>query len=860
MNWINDRLCVTIEGASHAPWVQMSMYGLPYGLPLSLEKVQQWVDGRRSCLFFETPRKEPDTVQWISGVDSNGVVTGPVVARIANTDTRKADYGKVRTVPRPSHADYPAYVKYGPDYDHAGGGAFSGRMTAPMCIAGGIALQYLAMHGIEIQPKVVQIGPVACDLRPDEWLAGPKDKPALQRVFEALNEAMAQNDSLGGVVQIEVTGLPVGLGGMLSGGLESKLAQAVYAVPAVKGVQFGAGFGLAAMRGSAANDPLRWQDGAVRIVSNNAGGINGGLANGNPLVLQAALRPTPTIGRSQHSVDLEKGDNAELVAGGRHDACIVRRAQYGIASAVAVVLAGCYMDYLAEQTDKLTAAQTADTSEQWVGGKVAKEPTLHELRAAIDSCDRRMAQLYAFRMRLCQEVGRYKRKRGLAVTDTKREQALLQSRTAMVPAPYGHGFARAMDSMMHSSKLLQQRFFLLGRHLPYSHSPTIHQSFGLPYELCEVEPVQLATVMRDTTWSGCNVTIPYKQDVIPYLSGMSEIAKRLGVVNTIVRTDRGLHGYNTDYYGLQQAMIHAHIEVAGKVVAIAGSGASSHTAQAVCRDMDASEVLVISRTKGITYEQTQLYRHAQVLINTTPVGTYPTIDAQIVDLTLFDRLEGVVDLTYNPLRTRLLQQAERLGIPHTNGLYMLCAQAARSAQLFGAVRPQVQDAYDKVKNKVCSVVLVGMPGSGKTTVGKRLAQLLDKPLVDTDSEIERCCGQDPAAMIATHGEEYFRQQEAKVVEDVCRVGGQIVATGGGAVIAPDNRMAMRAQGFVVWLRRDLSKLDTVGRPLSQQRGNDLLWQQRQPLYREVSDIAIENNGTVEQTVEAILSAMRTWRC
>ena len=336
-----DTLRLTLFGRSHGPSVGMTLSGLPAGEPVSLPALQGFLDRRapgRSPLA--TARREADIPRFLSGI-KDGVTTGEdITAIIENTDVKSNDYQSTTTVPRPGHADYTAYVKYG--RIESGGGPFSGRLTAPLCVAGGLCLQILRRRGITVLSRILSIGEV--DDQGD--LTAPTDEKAFPVVDDAQGEAMArailqakaQGDSLGGVIQCRVLGLPAGLGGPLFDGLESRLSAALFAIPAVKGVDFGSGFDAARLRGSENNDPFALENGQVITTTNHCGGILGGISTGMPLEIRVAVKPTPSIALPQQSVDLAAMTPTTLQITGRHDPCIVPRAVPCVEAAAALVL------------------------------------------------------------------------------------------------------------------------------------------------------------------------------------------------------------------------------------------------------------------------------------------------------------------------------------------------------------------------------------------------------------------------------------------------------------------------------------------------------------------------------------------
>ena len=330
-----DYLKLSIFGQSHGPAIGMTLDGIPAGLSVDLGRLQTFMD-RRAPGFgdYSTPRKEADEPKFLSGILDGFTCGAPIAAMIRNTNTRSGDYDNLRDSPRPGHADYTAQVKYGGFQDAAGGGHFSGRLTAPLCIAGGLCRQWLEEFGIQVHAHIAAVGGIWDD-RPDPMHPDLENLDSRFPVInplagEAMREKIAicrlEGDSVGGIVECAVTGLPAGLGEPMFGGVESKLAQIIYGIPAVKGLEFGSGFAAAEMTGSIHNDPFTMKDGAVSTVTNNAGGILGGITNGMPVIFRAAFKPTPSIAKTQQSVSLSRQCAGQLKVKGRHDPCIVPRA------------------------------------------------------------------------------------------------------------------------------------------------------------------------------------------------------------------------------------------------------------------------------------------------------------------------------------------------------------------------------------------------------------------------------------------------------------------------------------------------------------------------------------------------------
>ena len=341
-------LTVSIFGQSHAPAIGVTIDGLPAGFPINLDELQFFLSRRAPGQnAWSTPRREVDAPEVLCGLKNGKTCGAPLTAIIRNTNTRSGDYENLKDVPRPGHADYTAQVKFGGAQDASGGGHFSGRLTAPMCIAGGICMQLLEHEGVRIRARILSIGTVTDSAPFDVPVAG-KPFPAVSdgaatTMQEEIAQAKADGDSVGGVIECVIDGLPAGIGEPMFGGLENLIARTVFAIPAVKGVDFGAGFAAARLRGSENNDPFRVQNGHIVTETNNCGGILGGISTGMPVVFRAAFKPTPSISRTQASVSLSRMENETLVIHGRHDPCIVPRAVPCVEAAAAIAVLDAWM-------------------------------------------------------------------------------------------------------------------------------------------------------------------------------------------------------------------------------------------------------------------------------------------------------------------------------------------------------------------------------------------------------------------------------------------------------------------------------------------------------------------------------------
>lgn len=396
---------------------------------------------------------------------------------------------------------------------------------------------------------------------------------------------------------------------------------------------------------------------------------------------------------------------------------------------------------------------------------------------------------------------------------------------------------------------------LLGRTLSYSYSPRIHKALGgYSYELFEKEPEELADFLQNGEFSGLNVTIPYKKAVIPYLQELSPIAKRLGAVNTVVRRiDGTLIGHNTDYSGFSAMVAKTGIQVAGKKALVLGSGGASNTAVAVLEELGA-KVIVISRTGENNYNNLELHQDTALIVNATPVGMFPNVDEAPLSLDGFPVLEAVLDLNYNPSHTQLLLDAESRGLIAENGRLMLVAQAKESAEWFtGTTIPdsKIIEVHKELSSQMENIILIGMPGCGKSTVARLLAQELQRPVVDADDEIVRLAGCSIPEIFAKNGEDAFRKLETQVLRELGKQSSKIIATGGGCVTREENYPLLHRNGKIIWLNRDLNKLPADGRPLSQITKMETMFALRKPMYQRFADHIVSNDGSPAETVAAI---------
>lgn len=842
-----EQLKIELFGTSHGQCVGVRMRGVPAGLSFDMQKLQAFLDRRAPGRNeWSTTRREADVPRFLSGAaekkPGSGIFVtdgGLIEAVIDNTDARPQDYEKTVTIPRPGHADYPAWVKYGEI--EPGGGPFSARLTAPLCFAGGLCIQWLAEQGIVVKGHIGSIGDVKDTALHEDAVVG-NDFPVIdaeegewmKKLIAGVRDA---GDSIGGTVECMVTGLDAGIGEPVFGSMESRISQAVFAVPAVKGIEFGDGFAVSRMKGSENNDAYEMKDGRVVTGTNHHGGILGGLTTGMPVVFRVAMKPTPSIGIEQDSVDLSRLEPAKISVSGRHDPCIVPRAVPCIEAAAAIAV----LDMLLEE--KIPADLEAG-------------------RQQIDSIDAEIVKLLEERFDAVDSIAAFKEKAGIPVLDEGREQEKRRAIEGLCSSEKVSYITETLDAVLTQSRRYQEEsrqrqgsgpaYGLLGRHLGHSCSPQIHRLIGdYEFGLFEREPEELDDFFREGNFRGITVTMPYKRDVMKYCSELSDTAKACGSVNTIVKREDGTYfGDNTDYYGFCSTVLASGVDVKGAKAVVLGSGGVSGTIVKVLEDLGAGPVVVISRKGEDNYENLIRQFDAQILVNATPVGMYPHAGEAAVDIRQFPQCRAVFDVIYNPIRTKLMLDARAAGIPAFGGFRMLAAQAAEAYQLFMGIDMDTEAVtkrvIDSLKWERENIVLIGMPGCGKTTVGKRIAEITGKDFIDCDEMICEIYGRTPEEIIKVEGTGQFRAIESEVIRQVMRrspqpdgaAPGIVFAAGGGCVEREENLVPLLENSLVLYLEWDLGKLAMEGRPLSQREGVEALFERRRDRYENWSDIRV----------------------
>lgn len=404
---------------------------------------------------------------------------------------------------------------------------------------------------------------------------------------------------------------------------------------------------------------------------------------------------------------------------------------------------------------------------------------------------------------------------------------------------------------------------LLGKNVSHSYSQEVHNSLGYDYKILDLSLSEFREIMEERSFVGVNITMPYKQEALKYLDYIDPAAKKLNVVNTVVHKDNKLYGYNTDYFGLKYLIKFNEIEIKDRNVVILGSGATSKTVKALCQDLGAKNITKVSQSNSnhLTYDDLSSVLNYQVLINTTPKEMYPNTEEKIIDLKQFNKLEAVVDVIYNPLKTNLILQAKDLNIKAVGGLEMLVGQAVESSSLFfnkKYPKDTINKVYKKLLLEKSNIVLVGMPTSGKSTIGKALAKSLNKKFIDVDKEIVKKEGRSIKEIFKEKGEVYFRTVESQVIESLSRESNLVIATGGGSVLDQKNVKRLKRNGYLIFIDRPLNLLIAADdRPLSANRINlKNLYQERYNIYKTVSDVTVINDKDLDFVLKKVLEAIR----
>ena len=510
---------------------------------------------------------------------------------------------------------------------------------------------------------------------------------------------------------------------------------------------------------------------------------------------------------------------------------------------------------------------------------------IEELRGKIDNIDNQLVELFIERMSVVKEVAVFKKENSIGVEQGSREEEILSRVTENTSQELQIYIKHLFNTLFETSKSYQKSFVefssvseynekkdntiknkscqLIGNKLSHSFSKDIHTSFGeYDYTVNEITLAEVKNTILNTKFDGINVTIPYKSEVIPYLDEIDPVAKAIGAINVIVVKNGKKIGYNTDVEGMIYMIKRENISLKNKKVLILGRGGTSKTANFVAQTSGAKEILFVSRQgdgmypNDVNYENIYNHTDTEIIINTTPVGMYPNNYSSIIDISKFPKLVGLVDAIYNPLETQMTFEAKKKNIKCTLGISMLVAQAKYARDLFvGNVGDDdiIEKVIENLSKKVTNIILIGMPGSGKTVIGKQIAEKMNRKFFDVDEEIIKKHGKSIPEIFEKEGEEYFRKEEIQIMKDLGKERGIVISCGGGVVKKEQNDFSMKQNGYVVYIKREIENLSKKGRPLSSDMESlEKLFKERSPKYENLCNFEVENNLTIEKCVETIM--------
>ena len=493
---------------------------------------------------------------------------------------------------------------------------------------------------------------------------------------------------------------------------------------------------------------------------------------------------------------------------------------------------------------------------------------LNKSREKLDKIDSQIIKLLENRMKIVKDIGIYKLENNLSITDSSREDIIIENLKKQISKEFENIVEPIYDRIFHQSKeIISQikdknfKYGLIGESLSHSKSAEIHSMFGrYNYHLKNIERDKLEEFFTKRNFNGINVTIPYKKESIKYLDDLHPLAQKIGAVNTIVNKNGKLIGYNTDYLGFDYSLKFFDINLKDKKVLILGSGGASKMVEEYCKDNLAKNIVIISRNGENNYHNLENYKDFNVIINATPVGMYPHNLESKVDISIFDDLDFVIDLIYNPLNTKLILDAKKNNIKTMPGLLMLVAQAFYACELFVDEKLDeslISKVYKKIKRDMLNIVFIGMPASGKTTMAKLLADKLNREFWDTDVLIEEKENSSIPTIFKTKGETYFRSLETKVLEEVSKKTGVVIATGGGTILKKVNRNLILQNSFVIYLDREIENLETVNRPLSKNLDSlKEIYSNRSEIYNQLSNLKTKVIENKTKTLELILEGLK----
>ncbi len=700
--WAGDALKIEVFGSSHEKNVGCVLYGMPKDVKIDFDLIDSVIKKRSPAGALGSKRAEDDEYEITKGI-ADGVTTGgEIEIIIKNKDIRKSDYDEIKHIPRPSHADYTSYVKYGKIF--SGGGMFSARMTAPVCVAGAICESYLKTLGITVGARIKTAGNICddaidyADITQDmldnlNQMNIPMINSEAANKIPAIIEKLRENkDSAGGSVQCFVTGVQAGYGDGLFGNIEAKISGLLYSVPAVKAVSFGLGQDFEHSFASEINDGFYYdRNKQVKTQTNNCGGILGGISSGMPIVINAVFKPAPSIERPQKTVDLRTGENTEITVSGRHDVLIAVRGLWAARAYVCVAIADMIISEKSDRTD------------------------ISELRDEIDILDKQLAVIFNKRLNVVAKIGEVKKLKGLETLDRSREKQVINNALFYSDDDNKLYMKEYMKNIISLSTKKQKpefkRLCLIGKNIDYSLSPLIHgiildcKKISGAYILCDMENFELDRFFDDFYYDGANVTIPYKTEVMKYCDYISDEAREIGAVNTIVKKDGLLRGHNTDVYGFEKLLEINKIDVKNKTAVILGSGGAQNAVKYALIKAGASVFTASRNNNGegiISYDELKNIKNIDCLINATPLGGGKYKDFCPADDETIRKSDVIIDLNYNPYYSVLLKKGLDKGKKCVNGIDMLIYQAILAERIFSGIN--AEDLYDKIKTEITKAI------------------------------------------------------------------------------------------------------------------------------------------------------------
>lgn len=846
---------VTISGGSHEKSMHLEMQGLSFeeASSVDLSLIREALFQRSPQAFSDWPgvtgRRETDDFKIISHT--------PLCIEILNSEQRSEDYSlnssaDIRLL-RPGHADLTAFLKYGDSVNMSGGGPFSARMTACVAIAGNIAMQVLRKRGFDCRAEtwIKSIGGFTADLADEDNSYSNSAANDNSKLKKLLASVSAEGDSIGSVIGFKIDNPPQLFGGPLFDGTESVLSPLLFAIPGVKALSFGNGIAASDMKGSQNNDAFtlteakETESAIPHLATNNCGGILGGITTGSPLTGEVFFKPTPSIRKEQGYFDVVTGRIIKTSISGRHDVCIGIRGQRVVESMLYIGM----LELVSE------AAGLPEYESDLPAESETKNATLASLRRSIDQIDYKVAELLNTRLLICQKAGRLKQQNGLFIYDRRRESEVLNNIKKSSCNTTEKSLLSIYDKIFEESRSIQKaekkaEIGLIGKSLKHSYSKLIFSILGSNYELFEKKEDELPNFLSSPSWKGLNITLPYKQKVIKSCNLLTDAASSTGAVNCIYKREGKIVGDNTDLEGFMGMLNLNQVSLKSKKILIIGNGGAAKTVKHACSLMKARSIVHIGRS-GLRQEDMD----GEILINCTPCGMYPDVDDCPVDISLLKNCELVVDLIYNPLRSNLILEANTRNIRTINGLSMLVLQATASYRKFfdnAALPYNPEDLTRELEKRVENIILIGMPGSGKSAIGRLLSKIMCRPLLDTDSLIEEETSLSISKIFEACGEEFFRQKELSHACSSCKHSGHIIVLGGGAVESEKIMIAAKRNGKIFFVDRNPKSLATSGRPLSKSPESvKALYEKRISLYNNWKDFHVSNNSNLDAAASRI---------